>query len=331
MSKIKTGVVSYGFSGQIFQCPFIEAHDEFELTGVVERHGEKSKEDYPNIILYRDYKEMLDNDEIELIIVSTPSHLHFEHARMALEKDKHVLIEKPFASTYEEAKIIKELAEAKGKIATAYQNRRYDGDFLTIQQIISDPSIKIYEFEAVWDRFKPTFRNDWHEEGHKGADLLFDIGPHFLDQALRLFGEPETWHGTAKKIRPNSQIIDYFFIELNYKDMIVHLKSTLIAAKFDVRYKIHTNKGTYYFYKMGEQEHQLKSGMLPNDKDYGDNANYDLYDEEGEKTSFKVIKGSYMDYFSKLAKAIREEGEAPVSAEDAVRVIRYLSEIRDSM
>jgi len=331
MKKIKTGVLSYGFSGQVFQCPFIEAHEAFDLVAVVERHGEKSQKDYPASKLYRSYELMLEDESLELVVVSTPSHLHFKHACMALEAGKHVLIEKPFAATYEEAKSLKTLAEEKGKIVTVYQNRRYDGDFLTIQKIEADPTIQIYEYEAVWDRCKVVNQKDWHEEGHSGADLLFDIGPHFLDQALSLFGEPEHWHGTTRKLRANSQIIDYFSIELNYKDKVVRLKSTLSAAKFDIRYKIHTNKGTYYFYKMGEQEHQLKAGMKPNNSAYGDTAFYDLYTYTGEKESHPVIKGSYMAYFTQLAKAIREGAKAPVSLEDAVRVIRYLDAIRKKM
>lgn len=331
MKKIKTGVLSYGFSGKIFQCPFIDAHEAFELTAVVQRHGDSAKEDYPAIILYRAYEEMLADASIELIVVSTPAHLHFEHAKMALEHNKHVVIEKPFSPTYAEAKQIEALALEKGKVAVAYQNRRYDGDFLTVKNLVEDPEVHIYEFEAVWDRFEPTIEDDWHEAGLLGADLLFDLGPHYLDQALTLFGEPTSWHGTAKKLRKGSQIIDYFSIELNYEDKIVRLKSTLIAPHSDIRYKVHTNKGTYYFYEMGEQEHQLIAGMKPNDPAYGDNALYDLFDNNGNKTQHQVVCGTYMDYFTKLAGAIRDGGEPPVTLKEATRVIKYLEEMRDHM
>lgn len=331
MNKIKTGVLSYGFSGKIFQSPFIEAHDDFELTAIAQRHGDSALKDYPNIILYRSYEELLADDSIELIIVSTPAHLHFEHGKMALEHGKHVVIEKPFAATYDEAVALQKLAEEKGKVVCAYQNRRYDGDFLTIQGIVNDPNVKIYEYEAVWDRFVPEIKEDWHEAGYLGADLLFDIGPHFLDQALVLFGEPKVIHGTAKRLRENSKVIDYFSIELNYLDKIVRLKSTLIAANPDIRYKIHTNKGTYQFYKMGEQEEQLIAGMKPNDPDYGDNAYYDLYDFKGNKTSHQVVKGNYMGYFSQLAKAIRSGEQPPVVTEESVKLISRLEAIRNQM
>ena len=328
MNKIKTCVVGYGFSGKIFQCPFIEAHEDYELTAVVQRHGAESKEDYPNIDLYRDFETMLKNDEIELVVISTPNHMHYNQAVMALEYGKHVLIEKPFATSYEEAIALNKLAKEKGKVVTVYQNRRYDGDFLTIKNMI-DLGVHIYEYEAVWDRFVPEFDdNNWKESGDAGSDLLFDLGTHFLDQALTLFGEPTEFDGTLHKLRAGTKIKDYFSIQMVYPDKVVRLKSNMIAAKSDIRYKVHTDKGTFHFYEMGEQEHQLLAGIKPDDAEYGDNANYDQYDYEGVKTSHQVIKGNYLGFFTKLKEAIREGGEPPVTPEEAARLIKLLSSIK---
>jgi len=324
MKKIKTGVVGYGFSAKIFQCPFIEAHDAFELDAVVERSTNESKKDYPNIKVYKDYHALLNDDEIELIILSTPNNLHFEQGKLALEHNKHVLIEKPYAATYEEALELNNLAKKKGKIALPYQNRRFDGDFLTIKKLISS-GIKVFEYEAIWDRFVPKVKEGWQESGQPSNDLLFDLGPHFLDQALQLFGEPEEFYKIAPKLRENSKIIDHFTLMLTYKDKVVRLKSTMIAAKSDIRYRIHTDKGTFHFYEMGEQEHQLLAGMKPDDKNYGDKAVYHQYDYEGNKIEKVVEKGNYLMFFSELAEAIRNGGKPPVTPEEALRVIKYLS------
>ncbi|MEC9485853.1 MAG: Gfo/Idh/MocA family oxidoreductase [Candidatus Izemoplasma sp.] len=327
MKTIKTGVLGYGFSGRIFQCPFIESHDAFELSAVVQRHGRQAKKDYPKITLYDNYKAMLDNDDIELIIIATPAHLHYDHAMKALEAHKHVLIEKPFATTQKEAKALIKKAKSLNKVITVYQNRRFDGDFLTIKKLLND-DIKLYELEATWDRSVLTIdHSDWHEQGHQGSDVLYDLGTHFLDQALHLFGYPESLYGITKSLRPHSKISDFFSMELEYNDKMVRLKSCLHASKEDVRYKLHTNKGTFYFYKMDEQENQLLAGIRPLDENYGDKSTYDFFNLNGEKTTHKKLVGNYLSYFDQLAKAIRENRKLPVSHEDALTVITFLERI----
>lgn len=324
MKKIKTGVVGYGFSAKIFQCPFIDFHDDFELSAVVERSSNESKKDYPKIKVYKDYQDLLNDKDIELVILSTPNHLHFEQAKLALEHNKHVLVEKPFAATYEEALELNMLAKEKGKVAVPYQNRRFDGDFLTIKKLINE-GVKVFEYEAIWDRFVPKVKDGWHESGQTSNNLLFDLGPHYLDQALQLFGEPKEFHKIAVKLRKDSKIIDHFTMMLTYEDKIVRLKSTMVAAKSDIRYRIHTDQGTFHFYEMGEQEHQLLAGMKPNDKNYGDNAVYHQYDYKGNKIEKVVEKGNYLMFFSELAEAIKNNGKPPVTPEEALRVIKYLA------
>lgn len=330
MTKIKTGVVGYGFSGKIFQCPFLQAHEAFDLAAVVQRHGQEAVEDYPDITLYRDFKDMLLDESLELVVISTPAHLHYDHARMALEAGKNVLVEKPFASSVEEAKALNALAKEKNLLIVAYQNRRFDGDFLTIQKLI-DAGVTIFEFEAVWDRFVPEIdEGDWHEQGLEGSDLLFDLGAHFVDQVLTLFGQPDRYEGIVKTLRPKGKIADYFSIEFSYPDKVVRVKSCMHAVKSDVRYKLHTDQGTYYFYEMGEQEHQLIAGMTPDDPNYGDNALYDYFDLNGDKSSHQVEKGNYMMYFTELAQAIRKGGKPPVTPEEAERLIEYLRNVSEA-
>ena len=324
MKKIKSGVVGYGFSGRIFQCPFLEAHNDFELCAVVERNSNHSKEDYPNIIVYKDYMDLLNNDEIELVVISTPNHLHFKQAKLALEHNKHVLIEKPYAATYEEALELNALAKEKGKLSVVYQNRRFDGDFLTVKKLLAD-GVKVFEYEAIWDRFVPEVQGGWQESGEASNNLLFDLGTHYLDQALQLFGEPVEFYKITPKLRENSKIIDHFTMMLTYEDKVVRLKSTMVAAKSDIRYRIHTDRGTYHFYEMGEQEHQLLAGMKPDDKEYGDNAVYHHYDYKGNKHARVVEKGNYLGFFGELANAIRNGGKPPVTAEEQLRVIQLLS------
>ena len=159
---------------------------------------------------------------------------------------------------------------------------------------------------------------------------MFDLGTHYLDQVLHLFGEPDSYNSLAKTLRPNSKITDYFSIELSYEDKVVRIKSCMHASHAshpDVRYKLHTDRGTYYFYEMDAQEIQLLDGVRPLDSDYGDKSTYDFFDLDGDKSSHQLVRGDYLMYFDMLADAIRNDGPLPVSNEDAVRVITYLEDI----
>lgn len=327
MSKIKTGVLGYGFSAKVFHIPFLNAHDEFELTAITQRTGDEAQLEHPQAIIYRDYELMLDDDQIDLIIITTPSHMHFEHAKMALNKGKHVLVEKPYTATYKEALALNALAKEQGKVITVYQNRRYDGDFLTLKDIVNRSNENTYELDVTWDRFKIVNDNTWKAAGLPASNQLYDLGTHLLDQMLCLFGKPITLNGQVRKLREGTKIVDYFYINLNYEHTVVRLKSTMTAVKPDERYKMHTTKGTYYFHEMGEQEHQLIAGMTPDNPDYGDNASYDFYSIDGNKTSRQVVKGNYLNYYSKLADAINNNDELPVSHEDAALLIKYIEDI----
>lgn len=328
MKPIVTGVLGYGFSGRIFHCPFVHAHDYFRLKTVVQRNSDSALKDYSYVNIVKEYDDMLNDPDIELVIVTTPSHLHFEHAKMALEKGKHVLVEKPYTATYKEALALNRIADEKGLFISAYQNRRYDGDFLTMKKLKENGSLdKIYEMSMTWDRFAEVRVHSWKEGGLEGADLVYDLGSHLLDQALTLFGQPKDFHSKSKVIREGSLIKDWFAMELDYGSFVLRIKSTLGATYKEPRYTIQTNKGSYQFHKMGEQEIQLLDGMKPLDANYGDNAMYDIYNLDGTIDHKQVEKGNYLMYYTQMAKAIREGAAPEVTKEEAALLIKYLEKI----
>lgn len=330
MKPIVTGVLGYGFSGSIFHCPFIHAHEDFKLKTVVQRHGDTAKQDYPYINLIRDYDELLDDTEIELIIITTPSHLHFEHAKRALENNKHVLIEKPYTATYKQAVELNKIADEKGSFISAYHNRRYDGDFLTLSELKRQGAFeKIYEVSMVWDFNYPVQKDKWREQGHEGANFVFDLGAHFIDQAIQLFGKPKDLYSLTKKVREGSNVNDWFEILFDYGDYVARIKHSSAAIIEEPRYTIQTANGTYQFHKMGEQETQLLQGIRPLDSNYGDNALYDFHKPDGTMEKRHVIKGNYLMYYTQMAKAIRTGENPEVSKEDIAEVIKYLDQIQN--
>jgi len=136
MAIIKTGICSYGMSGKLFHAPFVQNHPGYELTGIVERHNNDSRERYPRSKLYRSVDELVADDSIQLIIVNTPTHLHYENAKAALTAGKNIVVEKPFAVTVQDAEEITALAREKNLFISIYQNRRYDGDYHAIKDVL---------------------------------------------------------------------------------------------------------------------------------------------------------------------------------------------------
>ena len=151
-SIIRTGICSYGMSGKLFHAPFLDAHPGYDLSAIVERHHNDSRERYPSSKLYRSVEELCMDPKLDLIIVNTPTHLHFEHARAVLHAGKHMVIEKPFAITVKEAQDLAQLAEEKSLFLSIYQNRRYDGDYGAVKNVIDNGLLgELREAEIRYD------------------------------------------------------------------------------------------------------------------------------------------------------------------------------------
>ncbi|KAJ1943356.1 hypothetical protein FBU59_002935, partial [Linderina macrospora] len=201
---IKVGVIGFGMSAQVFHCPLISSNDNYELTAVVERHGAKSQAKYPNVTVVRSIDELLSIADIELVIVTTPNDTHVPYAKQILESGKHCVVEKPFAVTETEACELAAVAKKTGKVLSVFQNRRWDGDFLTVKQLLSEKALgDVVEIESRFDRFR-TYKkqNAWREvASFPGSGVLYDLGAHLFDQIVDLYGPPEFVTGNVRNER----------------------------------------------------------------------------------------------------------------------------------
>ena len=178
MEKIKTGIASFGLSGQVFHAPFLDVHEGFELSAIAERSNNLARGAYPGVQVVRSFDDLLATD-IELVVVNTPGQTHADYCRQALEADKHVVVEKPFVPTSAEAQALIRLAEEKGLLLTVFQNRRFDGDFLTVKQILQSGELgRIVEFQSAFQRYRPDMaaaRAPWREEPLPGNGITYDL------------------------------------------------------------------------------------------------------------------------------------------------------------
>ena len=304
---IKVGLVGYGLAGAVFHEPLLSASDEFELTGVL------TSRNHPMGVASID--ELLRRSD--LVVVASPNATHFPLAKAALEGGKHVVVDKPFTVTLDEADQLIDLAGKQKRQLGAFHNRRWDGDFLTVEQIVGELG-EVLLFEANWDRFRPAIKEGWREEGGLGAGLLSDLGPHLIDQALRLFGMPDALAADIIAQRPGAKVDDYFELTLHYGKMRACLRSSTLIASPRPRFAMHGTGGSFVKHGLDPQESQLKSGMDPRNPLFGvaeENATLVLAD--GRTRVVTPERGRYLFFYEQVAAAILSGAPLPVLAEEA--------------
>ena len=331
-NPIKTGICSYGMSGKLFHAPFIQAHPGFTLSAVVERNNNDSRERYPGSKLYRSVEELCADKTLQLIIVNTPTHLHFEQVKMALLAGKHVLVEKPFTIKVKEAEELTELAKKQALQLTIYQNRRYDGDYRAVKKVVDEKLLgDLREVEIRYDRYRPKYSGKQHKEGDlPGAGIIFDLSPHLVDQTLQLFGWPKSLFADVWKMRDDVKAKDYFEILCYYDKMRVRLKATCIARETIPAYTLHGMKGSFFQERSDMQEQQLLAGDIPSVATWSsppsepDGLLHTEIDGHMVRRQQTSAPGNYMGLFDDLHKSLTGKGPNPVPPEDGIKTIRII-------
>lgn len=262
MKRIRIGLIGFGLGGRVFHAPLIKHTNGLDLAKVRTTNPDHQKivsERYPEVEIVADSDDIINDEEIELVVVAVPHVFHYELAKAALLADKHVIVEKPFTVTTEQADELISLSRIKGKMLSVYQNRRWDADFLTLKEVIEEGKVgRIVEFESHFDRFKNFIRPEtWKEEGDLGNGLLYDLGSHLIDQVLVLFGTPNSVTAFIHSQRDNSEIVDNFEVLLHYADMKVTVKSGMLVKEPLPKYILLGDQGAFIKYGLDVQEPEL--------------------------------------------------------------------------
>ncbi|GGX73145.1 Gfo/Idh/MocA family protein [Saccharospirillum salsuginis] len=337
-SSIRTGLVGYGLSGRVFHAPFIELLEDFELTRVNSRNPDAVHQRYPNTEVTDDTDALIGAGDLDLIVITAPNDLHFPLAKAALEAGKHVLLEKPAVTRLEQMETLAELAERRNRVVTAYQNRRYDGDFLHLKQLIDSQDLgQLKHLDSRFDRFRPTPQQRWREQPGEGTGIFWDLGPHLIDQALALFGPPEALTANLKILRPGGQTVDWFDVQLHYAGFEITLGSTPFEAGDMRRYNARFENGSWQCWGLDPQEAALRADQMPWQAGYPSlgaeqTARRFSAREDGtvETTDDAPEPGHYRHYYRQLAAAIRGEDKAPVSTFEARALLYTLERAEES-
>ena len=332
MTPINTALCSFGMSGWVFHAPFINVNPGFNLYAVWERTKNLAEEKYPGIKTYRRLEEMLADDEVELVVVNTPNYTHFEYAKKALEAGKHIVVEKPFTINVDEGNELIRIGKKLNKKISVYQNRRYDSDYKTIKKVVQQNLLgHLVDVEMHFDRFKEELSPKVHKETPgPGTGSLYDLGAHLIDQALQLFGMPQKLFADIQTMRPISQVDDYFNLLLYYDKFRVHLKSSYAVREPLPGYVFHGLKGSFIKPKTDVQEEMLQAGKIPGSNDWGKEPESQkglLHTEKNGEVIKEYIEseqGNYNEYYDGIYDAIRNGKHLPVTAEEALDVIKII-------
>lgn len=324
---VRVALVGYGFAGRTFHAPLIRSVPGLQLAVVVSSNAERVRKDLPDARVEPDLKRALDHDDIDLVVVATPNQTHVPLATAALEAGKHVTVDKPFTITLAEARSLAQLASARGRILSVFQNRRWDSDFLAVKAILDDGRLgDIVHFESHIDRYRPDIPARWRERSGPGAGLWYDLGPHLADQALQLFGLPSAILGQLARQRAGAEVDDWAHVILDYGRLQVILHAAALAAHAAPRFMIHGTKGTWRKQRADVQEDQVRSGMKPGAPGWGQDPDAPVFFDggTGQSLALPAPAGDHRRYYIALRDAILGQGPNPVTPIQAIAVMAVL-------
>jgi predicted dehydrogenase len=331
---IGVALIGYGFVGENFHAPLIASTDELKLAVVSSSKPEKVHERFPYVTVADTPEAAITDPQTDLVVIASPNTSHVPLATAALNAGKHVVVDKPFTITTEEARGLAKLATEKQRVLSVFHNRRWDADYLTLRKLIADDVLgEINFFESHIDRFRPTVRDRWREQAGPGSGLWYDLGPHMIDQALQLFGMPETVQATIFGQRPGAQTDDYAHVILGYsRGLQVVLHGSMLAAGGSARFLIHGSTASWSKFGIDVQEPQLISGMRPGDAGWGvDPITGTLFtgatsgrNELATESAVPNEVGSYEHYYAGIRDVILGRGPNPVPVEEAIQVMVVL-------
>jgi len=328
-SPLKIGLMGYGFAGQTFHAPVIAHCGRATVAAIATSQSDRARADYPDATIVADLDALLALDDLDCVVIATPNDTHFDLARRALAGGKHVVVDKPVTLTSTEARLLAALAQERALVFAPFHNRRWDGDFVTVRDLLSAGLLgRVTHFESHFDRFRPLVRQRWREDATRGGGLLYDLGPHLIDQTLALFGAPDTVTAFVHTRRDGGAAPDYAHLVLGYPQHEAVLHASALAA-FAPRFVIHGTRGSYLKEGLDTQEDQLKAGLRPGNAGFGggnEPGRLHLLLEDGQEAErpLPTADGDYASFYRALAASIRDGVPFPVSPQDAIDVMTVI-------
>jgi Predicted dehydrogenases and related proteins len=334
---LRVGLIGYGLGGSAFHAPLVSATPGLQLAAVVTRDPSRRAEvqrRYGGARLVDDVSALWGMArELDLVVVTSPNATHVAYARAALEAGLHVVVDKPFAATADEARMMGALAERVGRFAVPFQNRRWDGDFLTVQRLLHEGALgAIHRFESRFERLRPTAKPGWTQPGaaERCEGIVYDIGSHLIDQALHLFGPVTEVYAELARRHPEVVVEDEAFVSLAHAGGVrSHLYMSAAAAQPGARFSVWGSRAAYVKHGLDGQEAALRAGAIPSGEDWGAEAraHWGTVGAGSEVHLEPTEHGAYPAFYAGVERAIRGKGPPPVRVADAVAYLEVIEAV----
>ncbi len=327
MDEIRVGLIGFGFASKTFHVPLLQATPGYRIVVVSSHRPAEVQTVLPGVDVIADPVAMATHDGVDLVVIASPNDTHAPLAESALRAGRNVVVDKPFTITVAQARQLAAVAIESNTLLSVFHNRRWDSDFLTVQSAMHDGRLgDVSLFESRIDRYRPEVRDRWRENPGPGSGLLYDLGPHLIDQALLLFGIPDDVQATLAKQRHGAMTDDYFHIVLRYGKRIVILQAGTLVSGGSARFAVHGDRASVVKHKPDLQEDQLRAGVIPGAPGWGvDPDNAVIYDgATGETRELQAMPGDQRGYYAALREALYGRAPNPVTPAQGATVIAII-------
>ena len=331
-------LLGYGLAGSVFHAPFISTTPGLRLSVVVTRDEERRDQalrEHTGVEVVGTADQVWERaPELDLAVIATPNESHLPLGLAALEAGLAVVVDKPLALNAEEGRALVDAAAERGLMVTALQNRRWDGDFLTVRKLLETGELgRVHRFESRFERWRPHLGDGWRERtsAAEGGGLLLDLGSHLVDQALQLFGPVRELYAEVDARREGAVADDDVFLALEHESGVrSHLWASVLAADPGPRFRVLGDRAAYVKQGLDVQEQQLRAGRSPTDPDWGEEPreHWGRLLTGAEQREVPTEPGSYGAFYAGVAASLNDDAPPPVDPRDAVALLELLDEAR---
>jgi predicted dehydrogenase len=337
---IRTAIVGFGTAGRLFHAPYLAANPAFRIDVIVTSNGERAalaREEHPQARVVPDTHALWEvAGDVDLVIVASPSSTHRGIAEASLRAECHTVVDKPFVADAAEAEALIALGTERRRMLTVFQNRRWDGDFLTIRDLVRSGRLgEVRRFESRFEWWQPTPKDSWKSAASvaDAGGILFDLGPHLIDQALQLFGPVTRVYAEIDRHRRDVAADDDVFLALEHESGVrSHLWMSAVAPVHGPRFRILGSDDGYTSWGLDGQEPALLSGARPGDHGFGETPpeRWGTLGAGEQTTRVPTMRGDYGRFYKGVADSILRGAAPPVDPADAVEGLRIIARARQA-